>query len=567
MKPKVTYIFLAIILALGLIVRIVRLDSIPPGLNRDEAAMGYNAYSLLTKGVDEHGVPWPISLESFGDWKLLPYPLLTTLPVLFLGLSETSTRLPSALSGTFSILLVFLIMKAIFKTEKHSNLLSLMGSMFFAFLPWNIYFSRAAYEANVSLTFFLAGLLFFLKSLTKPKMALFGAIFFVLSITTYYAAIFFVPIFLVGFILLFRPKDKWIIAVSAVFISFVFIIVLITLTGWKSRNTGIGILAQKYGIYKNVDQARNAFHDLPELPVKLIHNSNTFFVKEVVSRYLNFFTPQFLVENGGESTQHNAFDSGNLTFFDFIFLITGIIFLFKKPSKENYLMLFWLFLSPVIAALTKDGPQYTRSIFAAGVIPMISAYGLYRLFILNKIFYLILLIYPISQLFYLDRYFWHFPLNSAKSWNSSSKVMAKAVLQNEDKYSKIIFGEDDRSPYIYILFYKKADPQEFQKTARYYPVTFDGFRFIKSFDKFIFTKSINWGKLQEWATEKSFKRQKILFVGQREKIPDSFINEIGKIPNLRLVKKADQIDGSPGYFLIEASLPENINVSDLISFN
>ena len=41
----------------------------PPALNADEAAFGYNAYSLVETGKDEHGNAWPIHFQSFNDYK------------------------------------------------------------------------------------------------------------------------------------------------------------------------------------------------------------------------------------------------------------------------------------------------------------------------------------------------------------------------------------------------------------------------------------------------------------------------------------------------------------------
>ena len=40
-----------------------------PALNADEAAIGFNAYSLMQTGRDEHGNPWPIHFQSFNDYK------------------------------------------------------------------------------------------------------------------------------------------------------------------------------------------------------------------------------------------------------------------------------------------------------------------------------------------------------------------------------------------------------------------------------------------------------------------------------------------------------------------
>ena len=65
--------FLFVIFVVAVVLRFYRIDSIPPSLTWDEAAWGYNAYSLLITGRDEHSHAWPINLESFGDFKPAGY--------------------------------------------------------------------------------------------------------------------------------------------------------------------------------------------------------------------------------------------------------------------------------------------------------------------------------------------------------------------------------------------------------------------------------------------------------------------------------------------------------------
>src|SRR5690242_17248270 len=106
MKTKA---ILILILLIASVLRLYSLSSIPGSLNQDEAALGYNAYSLVTTGADEHGKFLPFTLQSFGDGKLPVYSYITIPSILLFGLNEFSTRLPSALSGIISVFLVYLI--------------------------------------------------------------------------------------------------------------------------------------------------------------------------------------------------------------------------------------------------------------------------------------------------------------------------------------------------------------------------------------------------------------------------------------------------------------------------
>ena len=48
------WVILFLILAAALFLRIYKVGSNPPGLTPDEAALGYNAYSILKTGRDEY---------------------------------------------------------------------------------------------------------------------------------------------------------------------------------------------------------------------------------------------------------------------------------------------------------------------------------------------------------------------------------------------------------------------------------------------------------------------------------------------------------------------------------
>ena len=165
MKIKKNWVLLAILL-LAAVLRLWNLGSIPPHLTPDEAALGYNAYSILKTGRDEHGQLLPIIFKSFGDYKPGLYVYLTAPFVAVFGLSEFAVRLPSALAGIFAVWFIYLIIKKLF-TDHQS--LATIAAFLLAISPWHIHFSRGAWEINVSLTLTLAGVYFFIKSLKEQK--------------------------------------------------------------------------------------------------------------------------------------------------------------------------------------------------------------------------------------------------------------------------------------------------------------------------------------------------------------------------------------------------------------
>ena len=93
-------IILGLIVFLAFVLRLYQLGNVPVSLYWDEASLGYNAYSIATTLHDEHGEFLPYSrFIAFGDYKPPGYIYIDALAVKLLGLSEFSTRLPSAMTG------------------------------------------------------------------------------------------------------------------------------------------------------------------------------------------------------------------------------------------------------------------------------------------------------------------------------------------------------------------------------------------------------------------------------------------------------------------------------------
>jgi len=152
------YILAGIIL-LGCFLRLYHLATNPPGLYIDEASIGYNAYTILTKGVDEFGVHMPLWFRSFGDYKMPIYIYLTSLSMAFLGKTELAVRIPSALAGIGSIFMLYLNLKLLVSLDKEKNkvmeLLPIISALFLSISPWAIQFSRGGFEVDVACFLYL----------------------------------------------------------------------------------------------------------------------------------------------------------------------------------------------------------------------------------------------------------------------------------------------------------------------------------------------------------------------------------------------------------------------------
>ena len=82
-------IFFIIIAVLAFVLRFYKLGYVPLSLSWDEVSLGYNAYSILTTGRDEHGKWYPlVAFEAYGDYKPPLYIYATVPFVALFGLND-----------------------------------------------------------------------------------------------------------------------------------------------------------------------------------------------------------------------------------------------------------------------------------------------------------------------------------------------------------------------------------------------------------------------------------------------------------------------------------------------
>lgn len=144
------WLVLFVIMLIGAGLRFYQLGANPQRFNQDEMLLGYDAWSIWQTGRDHHGAFMPVVFRAFNDY--VP-PVGTYIDVPFVGLfglSETTARLPSALLGTATIVLVGLLGRRWF-----SPLAGLAAALFLCISPWHINYSRLAHPSAL-MPFFIA---------------------------------------------------------------------------------------------------------------------------------------------------------------------------------------------------------------------------------------------------------------------------------------------------------------------------------------------------------------------------------------------------------------------------
>lgn len=559
-------LILTLIIVFGFILRNFYGGSIPTGLNRDEASIGYTAYSLLKTGKDEYGRFLPLSVESFGDWKLPLYIYTDILPVAFLSLNEYSARFPSIFFGTLTIYLTYLLARTLFITENKKEQIALFASFFLAISPWHIHFSRVASEANIAVFLTVSALFLFFKGLKDNRLLYASSFVLSLTLFTYHGNhIFSILMFLTLLIILFKTKIplKNIILFTFIFTCLTVVILKATLFSADTvKISGLTPLSDKYLLYSRVTLPRLEHIDPRSILTLFNHNKIFFMTGIFLQNYIRGFSPDFLFIRGGTNTAHNIPDFGNLYMWDIVFLILGVYFLFHKNKKWKWFFLAWILISPIAPAITKDAPHSARMLAFLPVPYLISSFGLINLigligrFSVQKIIINSIMILLIFNFYlFLDRYFIHFPIKEEYAWGGGYKELTKNIAALYGNYSEIVMDRPDQSPYIYFLFYWKLDPLYFQKNVVHYPIDSEGFEHVKKIGKITFKKF-------DWSDDIILPNR--LLITWAESTPPSATKSAVMLSDFRPGKtKTDQIqEGNSGNYEIARRIVNTIKLKN-----
>ena len=528
---KITYTILALIVLLGGFLRIYNLSRSPPSLNWDEVAWGYNAYSISETLKDEYGKVLPIFTRSFDEYKST-LPLYLMIPsIKVFGLNEFGVRFPSALMGTLTIVLVFLLARQIFKDER----IALISSFVFAIEPWAVHLSRVYCDANEALFFLLLGLLLFLYSKKRHRLLPLSILSFMLSMYTYNANKLLIPLFLSALIVLnagnLRQYSKKVLKVSlSILVLFLFAFVALALAGQalaRAGSTNIFILWPRTQVFQFLTEE----HSISGLVDLLLHNQFFYFVWEVVGRYSAYFSPHNLFLR--EPQEPSTILVGNSIFhpFEFIPWIIGLIYIMRniKKHKEFFAL---LILSPVPAIITWNWFQPGRVMSLFAVFSILIGVGVVKVFEylrIKKILYFSLVVYGLVSSFYIF-YSINIQLTNRDpgNWQPGFRETVPVVMELEKDYDQVIIETPHAQPYIFYLFYGKYSPQKYLDELDLEKIGTP--RKVYDFGKFKFRKIY-------WPEDRYL--QNTLFVGSEENLPAKDIEQEG----IELVKMVNDRQG------------------------
>lgn len=506
MKKHIHIVLLVIVFALAFFLRFYQLGHVPYGFYQDESAIGYNAYSILKTGRDEYGKFLPLYFKSFGDYKLPVYIYSTVPSIMLFGMTEFAVRFPSAFFGFLSVVMTYFFVRELTK-NKH---LALLTTFLLAINPWSLHYNRATFEVSICLFFFVTGSWLILKAAySKWKGAFFaGTVCFILSLYAYNLTRLLSPLLyaLILAYLLWQkqklPKKEGILTGGIALLSLLPFVV--TFFGHGGVSSASGTLFYSSAVVQApLVELREYYATLPGIFTKLFFNMPLLNAWQYINNVASYFSVSFFFVSGSTHGNHGIGNVGEFYLFELPLFILGLTVLIKAKKQWVYLFIFWAVLTILVASLTRDIPQATRSFFLVIPIEVFSAVGLMEVgkwvlrqkneFVKYGAMLLIAFLMLFNIVYYFTSYYVRFPILYASKWRLEDKALSLYLQQHQGEYSKIIFDNNAGFIYTSLLFYTKYPPLEFQKTVKRAPDDNEGFSQVLSFGKYEF-KDVDFSK-------------------------------------------------------------------------
>ena len=470
MTNKTSKTVFFVILLLAAFLRFWRIDVVPPGIDWDEAAVGYNAWSILKTGKDEYGNPLPFTFTSFGDGKL-PMVVYATVPsVAAFGLTPFGIRLPSILIGIGTVVLTYFLTLQILKKKT----IAISAMFLLAISPWHLQFSRAAFEPTWATFFVPLSLFFWWKGKENPRWYLGAAGGFALSLYTYHSVKIFLPLMLL--VLLFPHRafllknQKVVIFAGLVFFLLASPAIVTTFTSPQGRLAQTSVINHPSEIEKINARRRDDIRDGFPFP-SVWNNKLTRNLAVVTEHYASHFSPQFLFFGEQVNFRLGLRDYGKFHLFEAVLLLVGVYTLVRWRNTASVFLFAWMGIGVLPGALGTEFPHSLRTLVSLPSWQIVGAVGAIELFgwvrkvkpmLVGPTVVLGVVVLSTALFVYLHEYHVYFRAYGSFDWQDGHKQMVQYVDQRKDQYDRIVITTRLFQPHIFYALYNQIDPAWYQ---------------------------------------------------------------------------------------------------------
>jgi hypothetical protein len=432
-------------LVISFLVRIYRINTL--SLFGDEIDVGYQAFSLLNTGHDYKGNFLPTYIQSLSESRA-PLLIYSSIPgIKIFGLTALGVRITPII---FSILSIFLFYQLILLLSKN-NKLALLSAFALSFSPWHFHYSRTSFEVTLLLSLILLGTYWIFKYFyTAKNKFLYLSIFsFCLTFYTYNTANIFTPLLIVCSFLIF-------LVITAPLLYQIFF-------GAAANRFNLISIFKNQTLIDNVINQRTSFSASNSQIEAIFHNKPLTWTQEFSKNYISSFSPSFLFVSGDQLNLRQSIPGFGLLFITFLPLLIIGIFNLNLKEKINQLMLFWLLISPIAAALTINGGNHATRLFLM-ILPLsyFIGLGITKILNLKKLFkniiiFVLSLTLIIEICLYSHEYFVHYSKDSFEVWNWGYQE----IFQNIPASSNRIFiSNTNYNSLLPFLFYSQYSPKK-----------------------------------------------------------------------------------------------------------
>ncbi|HSX40161.1 MAG TPA: glycosyltransferase family 39 protein [Candidatus Saccharimonadales bacterium] len=466
------YLFF-IILAIAIFLRFWQLGNIPSGVHTDEADMGYSAYSILNSGLDPKGLFNPLAFSDNNTGGTHPpvytYILLPLVKVM--GLNIFVERLPSAVAGVFSVVVLYFLLRKL----SNSDSVSLIGTTLFTLNPWTLHMSRQGLLEALCILVILLGVYLFIKARDKPFFYYISAFLFGISLFVYNAPKIFLPAFLP--FLFYYQKDNLLkykkYAIVFLLIVGVFYLGIAQMLFFGEDK---GRYSRESVFSFDVEAQVNSERFQTTAPLKLssiFHNKLTVDLKRFETSYIHIFSLDWFFGNGTENLQHGVGNHGEFYLFELPFFFLGMYYLFRRRRNLFIFVFGWMLAGALPGGLT-TGNYALRSVLVLPSPIIFSSFGIWYFFEHMKhtmpkkllpakaIFAAVAVIFIASYLF---TYFFDYPVYASEWWSKQQDDAIQYAITKQHDFPHVFL--DGGEPWaITYAYYTKLDPKIYQSSSK-----------------------------------------------------------------------------------------------------
>jgi len=357
---RTTLLIGVVLLAAAAVLYARRLGDAPVYMSPDEVIIAVDAHAVATTGRDVHGAAMPLyfkiqmSGEERQGWFMPVIFYATAIVLKVLPLSEMSARLSSVFVGLTDIVLVFFVVRRLYRRDW----LALASAGMLALTPAHFILSRYALDYLYPAPFLLGWLLCVLTYLETGRLRtlfvatlLLGAGFY-----SYIAAVLMAPAYLLfTAALLFharKPARHYAVAAAG------FALPLLMLVPWLvAHPTAFADTAGRYELYDT-----GHMDALQGLRSFLSYNN----IEERAGIYWSFLNPSFLFFTGDAQMPFSTRAVGVFLLPAAVLMVAGFCAAIRRPTPAHLVILLGFVTAPLAAVLV---PENSAIIRAAAMLP------------------------------------------------------------------------------------------------------------------------------------------------------------------------------------------------------